>query len=192
MKKIYLSALIFLFFRSASAQLPCIDAIVTTNGDTIVGMLVSKTDSSYAIDNYNMIFAFHKDLVKEHIPCFRQATRTDLARLKHIDYLTEKDLLKNTPGYYLRRASRNFYLGMTLEVVGGITMGVSLANDNPDKSIQKWAFFTGGTTIVAGGIFFLLRSFYFVDKAGKLLDLERSAIYLEPTKDGRIELRWSF
>lgn len=192
MKKIYLSVLLFLFLGKASAQLPCVDAIVTINGDTVVGILVSKTDTSYAIDNYNMILAFHKDLVKEHIPCFRQATRTDLARLKNVDYLTEKDLLKNTPGYYLRRASRSFYLGMSMEVVGGITMGLSLASNNPDKTTQKWAFFAGGTTIVAGGIFFLLRSFYFVDKAGKLLDLERSAIYLEPTKDGRIELRWSF
>lgn len=192
MKKIYFSVFIFLFLRNASAQLPCIDAIILMNGDTVIGILVSKTDTSYTIDNYNMVFAFHKDLVKEHIPCYRQATRTDLARMKNLDYLTEKDLLKNTPGYYLRRASRNFYFGMSLEIVGGITMGLALANNNPDKTTQKWGFFAGGTTVVAGGIFFLLRSFYFVDKAGKILDLERSAIYLEPTKDGKIELRWSF
>ena len=192
MKKIYLSVLIFLFLKSASAQLPCIDAIIMVNGDTVMGILVSKTDTSYVIDNYNMVLAFHKDLVKEHVPCYRQATRTDLARMRNPDYLTEKDLFKNTPGYYLRKASRNFYLGMSLEIAGGITMGLALANNNPDKTAQKWGFFAGGTTVVAGGIFFLLRSFYFVDKAGKILDLERSTIYLEPTKDGRIELRWNF
>jgi hypothetical protein len=192
MKKIYLTVFIFLFLKNVSAQLPCIDAIVMVSGDTVTGILVSKTDSSYVIDNYNMVLAFHKDLVKEHIPCYRLATRTDLTRMKNPDYLTEKDLLKNTPGYYLRKASRNFYLGISLEIVGGVTMGLALANNNPDKTAQKWGFFAGGTTVVAGGIFFLLRSFYFVDKAGKILDLERSAIYLEPTKDGRIELRWSF
>ncbi|MDR0368855.1 MAG: hypothetical protein LBH82_06935 [Bacteroidales bacterium] len=192
MKKICFVALLFFFAKNVSAQSPCLDAIVTVQGDTIVGMLVSKTDTSYAIDNYNLILAFHKDLVQEYIPCFKEATRSDLARLKNLDYLTEKDLLINTPGYYLRKASRSFYLGLSMDLVGGITMGIALANSNPNKTTQKWATFAAGTTIFAGGIFFLLRSFYYVDKAGKILDLERSSIYLEPTKDGRIELRWNF
>ena len=192
MKKIYCIGLLFFFLKSASAQVPCIDMIVTIHGDSITGILVSKTDTLYVIDNYNTILAFHKDLVKEHISCYRAVTRTDLTRMRNVDYLTEKDLLQNTPGYYLRKASRNFYFGMSLELAGGVAIGLALANDNPDKTTQKWAVFSGGTVVFAGGIFFLLRSFYLVDKAGKLLDLERSSIYLQPTKDGRIELRWNF
>ena len=192
MKKIYFIVLIFLSFGKASAQQVCIDAIVTTNNDTIKGMLIAITDTSYTIDNFNLVIAFHKDMVKEHIQCYREATRTDLARMKNPDYLTEMDLYKNTPGFYLRKASRSFYLGLTMEAAGGLAMGMAFVNDNPNKTTQKWAVFSGGTVVFAGGLFFLLRSFYFVDKAGKILDLERSAIYLAPTKDGRIELRWNF
>jgi len=192
MKRIYFVVLLILIFGKASAQQPCIDAIVTTNGDTIKGMLIAVSDTSYTIDNYNLVIALHKDMVKEYIQCYRNATREDLARMKNPDYLTEMDLYKNTPGYYLRKSSRNFYIGMTMELAGGIAMGLALANNTPNKTTQKWAVFSGGTVVFAGGIFFLLRSFYLVDKAGKLLDLERSAIYLAPTKDGRIELRWNF
>ena len=192
MKKIGLIVLIFLSLLKASAQQPCIDAIVTTNNDTIKGMLVAITDTSYTIDNYNLVIALHKDMVKEYIQCYRETTRADLARMKNPDYLTEMDLYKNTPGFYLRKASRSFYLGLTMEVAGGLAMGMAFVNDNPNKTKQKWAVFSGGTVVFAGGLFFLLRSFYLVDKAGKLLDLERSAIYLAPTKDGRIELRWNF
>ena len=192
MKKIYLIVFILLSLGKVSAQQPCIDAIITTNNDTIKGMLIATTDTSYTIDNFNLVIALHKDMVKEHIPCYREVTRTDLSRMKNLDYLTEMDLYKNTPGFYLRKASRSFYLGLTMEVAGGLAMGMAFVNDNPNKTTQKWAVFSGGTVIFAGGLFFLLRSFYLVDKAGKLLDLERSAIYLAPTKDGRIELRWSF
>jgi hypothetical protein len=72
-------------------------------------------------------------------------------------------------------------------------MGISAASfKNSSKTTQKWIIFSGGTVAVAGGIFFLLRSFYLIDKTGKLLDIERSSIYLEPTSDGKIGIIWKF
>jgi F0F1-type ATP synthase assembly protein I len=192
MKKIcFIVALVTSLSWNSFSQ--CIDALITTKGDTIFGILVSSTDTTYIIDSYNFVISLHSDMIAEHIKCFREAAREDSIRMKQLDYLTEKDLLKYTPGYYLRKASRNFYLGLSLDLVGGIAMGVSLGSfKNASKSTQKWVIFSGGTVAVAGGIFFLLRSFYFIDKTGKLLDLERSSIYLEPTSDGKIGIIWKF
>jgi hypothetical protein len=171
----------------------CIDALITTKGDTIFGILVSSSDTVYVIDSYNFVVALHRDTVTEHIACFYQATPADLARMKHLDYLTEKDLLQNTPGHCLRNASRNFYLGLSLDLAGSIAIGISLASyKDHAQATQKWIIFSGGTIVVAGGVFFLLRSFYLIDKAGKLLDLERSSIYLESTNNGNIGVIWKF
>jgi hypothetical protein len=190
MKRIYFAILFLLLSWSASAQ--CIDALVMTTGDTITG-IVTVTDTTYTIDSYNMVVSLRKDVIKEYIPCYRTATRIDLARMRQVDYLTEKDLLKYTPGYYLRKASRNFYMGISLSMTGTITTGIALAMYNTStKETQKWILFSTGTVAIAGGIFFLLRSFYFIDKTGKMLDLERSTIYLEPAQNGGIELLWKF
>ncbi|MDR0603130.1 MAG: hypothetical protein LBG80_02355 [Bacteroidales bacterium] len=191
MKKLcFIVAFIIPFSWNCYSQ--CIDALITTKGDTIFGLLVSSSDTSYIIDSYNLVVALHRDTIIEHITCFREATWADLVRMKHLDYLTEKDLLQNTPGYYLRKASRNFYLGLSLDLAGSIAIGISLASYKDHAKTQKWIIFSGGTIAVAGGVFFLLRSFHFIDKAGKLLDLEHSAIYLNSTSNGKIGIIWTF
>jgi hypothetical protein len=183
----------FVISLSWNCHCQCIDALVTTKGDTIFGMLVSQTDTSYIIDSYNFVVSLHTNMVAEHLKCFREATAVDFVRMRHLDYLTEKDLLQSTPGYFLRKASRNFYLGLSLDLAGSIAIGVSLASyKDHSKSTQKWIVFSGGTVAVAGGVFFLLRSFYFIDKSGKLLDLERSSIYFNPTSDGKVGIIWKF
>jgi hypothetical protein len=190
-KSCFIVALVISFSWNCHSQ--CIDALITTKGDTIFGILVSSSDTAYIIDSYNLVIALHSDTVMEHIVCFREATWADLVRMKHLDYLTEKDLLQNTSGYFLRKASRNFYLGLSLDLAGSIAIGISLASykDHP-KAAQKWIVFSGGTVAVAGGIFFLLRSFHFINKAGKLLDLEHSAIYLDPANNGKVGIIWKF
>jgi hypothetical protein len=80
-----------------------------------------------------------------------------------------------------------------LFTLGGIAannLALTYFHNHYQKS--EWIVFAAGTIASAGGLFFLLRSFYFVDKAGKLMDLERSSIYLEPTPDGHIGLKWKF
>ena len=184
MKKLFFAALFAISF-SCNMYAQCLDALVTTKGDTIFGMVVSVTDSSYTIDSYNYVASFKNDMIAEYIQCIRQLTQVEIARMKHVDYLTESDLLKYTSGYYLRKASKSFYLGLSLDLLGGIVMGTSLHLYKDDADLaKKWIFFSAGTTVFAGGVFFLLRSFYFIDKTGKLMDLEHSAIYLEATKNG--------
>jgi hypothetical protein len=184
MKKLFFAALFAISF-SCNMHAQCLDALVTTKGDTIFGMVVSVTDSSYTIDSYNYVASFKNDMITEYIQCIRQLTQGEIARMKHVDYLTESDLLKYTSGYYLRKAYKSFYLGLSLDLLGGIAIGTSLHLYKDDSDLaKKWIFFSAGTTVFAGGIFFLLRSFYFIDKTGKLMDLEHSAIYLEATKNG--------
>ena len=191
MKKLFFVTLFAVSF-SWEMQAQCLDALITTKGDTIFGMIVSVTDTSYTIDSYNFVASFKKDIIVEHIDCFRQLTQGEITRMKHVDYLSDSDLLKYTSGYYLRKASKNFYLGLSLDLLGGVVMVTSLHLYTDTESTKKWAFFSAGTTVFAGGIFFLLRSFYFIDKTGKLMDLERSAIYLEPTKNGGFGVSWKF
>ena len=190
MKKICFVALFACFF-SWNSHAQCIDAIVTTKGDTIFGMVISVTDTSYTIDSYNFVASFKKDMVSEYITCIRQMTNSEISRMKHVDYLTENDLFKYTSGYYLRKASKSFYLGIALDVLGGVVIGTSLHVNDWDTKKQL-IFFSAGTTVFAGGIFFLLRSFYFIDKAGKIMDMERSALYFEPTKNGGFGVSWKF
>jgi hypothetical protein len=170
----------------------CIDVLISTSNDTIYGRLLDTSNNVYTFDSYNYVFAIKKEMVKTYIPCYRQANKEDLLRMKHIDKLSGSDLLSYTPGYYLRKSTTNFYLGICL-LSGGIAannLALTYFHQNYEKS--EWIVFAAGTIASAGGLFFLLRSFYFVDKAGKLMDLERSSIYLEPTPDGHIGLKWKF
>ena len=192
MKKLFFCAL-FVISCSWGMKAQCLDMLVTTKGDTILGMVVSITDTSYTIDSYNFVASFKKDSIVEYVHCVRQLTQSEVSRMKNVDYLMENDLLKYTPGYYLRKASRSFYLGLSLDLVGGAAIGISLTKyKDPSESTKKWVLFSAGTTVAAGGVFFLLRSFYFIDKTGKLLDMERSAIYLEPTRNGGFGVSWKF
>jgi len=192
MKKLFFAALFVISF-SCITRAQCLDALVTTKGDTIFGMVISITDTSYTIDSYNYVASFKNDNIVEYIHCLRQLTQAEIVRMKNVDYLTESDLLKYTPGYYLRKASKSFYLGLSLDLVGGAVMGISLSKyKDPSESTKKWVLFSVGTTVATSGVFFLLRSFYFIDKTGKLLDMERSAIYLEPTLNGGFGVSWKF
>lgn len=190
MKKIGLFIFFVCSFSFAKSQ--CIDAIITTSNDTIYGRLLDTTNEIYTFDSYNHVFAIHQNAVKEHIRCIRQATTEDLARFKQLDNLSDKDLQKNTPGYYLRKSTSNFYVGSCM-LAGGLTINTlafTYFNENYPKS--KYPLFALGSAATAGGIFFLLRSFYFIDKAGKLMDLDRSTIYLESNKDGHLSIKWKF
>ncbi len=182
------------------ALLPCaysqqyIDAIILNNNtDTLFGKVLNITDSSYTIDRFNYIFSIPKTMITSHIPNYREATRYERIHMKQLDALSDDELATKTSGYYLRKASKNFYWGLSLTTIGAFTDGFALANKYPERTeTQKWIMFSCGSVITAGGLFFLLRSFYFIDKAGKIMDLERSSIYLTPTEDGGMGMKVKF
>ncbi|MDD2622823.1 MAG: hypothetical protein WC142_07335 [Bacteroidales bacterium] len=188
MKKI--SILLLLFATLSLAKGQCIDAIITSSNDTIYGKLLDTANAIYTFDSYNYVFALSKDMVKEYILCIRQATKADILRMKQLDNLSGSDLFKHTPGYYLRKSTKNFYVGICL-LAGGLTAN-TLGFTYFKNTKAETPVFAVGSIAAAGGIFFLLRSFYFIDKTGKLLDLERSSIYLVPNQNGDLEFKLKF
>lgn len=184
--------LLLFFISSFYVKAQCIDAIITTSNDTIFGRLLDSSNNIYTFDSYNYVFAMQKSMVKQFISCFRQSTKDDFLRFKQLDNLSENDLFKYTSGYYLRKSTTNFYLGICLLTTGLSANTLAFTYFDSHYTKAKYPLFAAGSFAVAGGLFFLLRSFYFVDKAGKLMDLEHSTIYLEPTQDGYIGLKWKF
>jgi len=193
MKKI-LFVVMFLITVSFHAKAQqCIDALVKIDKDTVWGIITAITDSTYTIDSYNFVFSIHKNSVAQYLPCFRQATKADIARMKPLDALNNKDLFYNTSGYYFRKSARNFYTGIGFTLIGSVAIPVGIAIFNePQQSTAKWVTVSCGAVSTAAGLFFILKSFYFIDKAGKILDLERSSIYLRQNENGDIGLIFQF
>lgn len=192
MKRLIILISMLIATQAAQCQ-QYIDALILHNNhDTVYGKVIDITDTSYTIDRFNVIFSLPKAMVAEYIHNYREATRYERVHMKQVDALNEDDLSLRTSSYYFRKASKNFYLGLALTTAGAFTDGFALANIPARTDRQKWIMFSCGTAVTAGGLFFLLRSFYFIDKAGKIMDLERSSIYLTPSENGGMGLKLKF
>ena len=91
MKKIGL--LLFFIYALTYVNGQCIDLLITTSNDTIYGRLLDTSNNVYTFDSYNYVFAIKKEMVNIYMPCYRQATKEDLLRMKNIDKLSGGDLL---------------------------------------------------------------------------------------------------
>ncbi len=188
----FIFAIVILLLSHVSMAQTYIDAVVVNEGkDTIFGKIMEINDSTITIDHFNYIFSIPKDLVVSYQTNVREASRYERIHMEQMDNLSEKDFGYQTSGYYLRKSSKNFYLGMCLSVAGNTSIIIPLVTH--DKlTIADQATLACGIAVSAAGLFFLLRSFYFVNKAGKILDLERSSIYLTPTEDGGMGMKVKF
>jgi hypothetical protein len=90
---------------------------------------------------------------------------------------------QNTAGAYMRKAARNSYLGAGLAFVGAgvILTGAFWVKEDAGEIA---CYITGGVA-AATSIFFLVRGWNQIYKAGKLLDLSaQSALYLNANQEG--------
>ncbi len=189
MKKILFIIGLFFCTYFVSAQ-QYIDAVIINNGkDTLFGKIIGISDTNITFDRFNYVFSIPKSMITNCLENYRLATRYEKIHMKQIEDISDEDFEYKTSGYYLRKASRNFYVGLGLTSAGSITIAISLYNNNNNI---PWGWFTCGSAVTASGLFFLLRSFYFIDKAGKIMDLERTSIYITPSKDGGIGFKWKF
>ena len=188
----FIFVIVILLLSQVSMAQTYIDAVVVNEGkDTIFGKIMEINDSTITIDRFNYIFSIPKDLVVSYQANVREASRYERIHMEQMDNLSEKDFGYQTSGYYLRKSSKNFYLGMCLSVAGNTSIIIPLVTH--DKlTIADQATLACGIAVSAAGLFFLLRSVYFVNKAGKILDLERSSIYLTPTEDGGMGVKVKF
>ncbi|MDR2971348.1 MAG: hypothetical protein LBU83_05395 [Bacteroidales bacterium] len=188
MKPITIFSLFFLFsFHSFSQN--CIDYIILkidnhAKTDTIYCKLLSEDDESIIIDNGHAITTLKKSLIETVKYCAREMTPYEVYKFQGLDAVTA-DMFnnQNTAGAFLRKAARNTYLGAGLAAVGtGIILtGAFWVKGDPGKIA---CYITGGVT-AATSVFFLIRAWNQMYRAGKLLDLTaQSALYLNANQEG--------
>jgi hypothetical protein len=188
MKHLPLIALLFFSLNLFSQN--CIDYIIlhledsNTRRDTLFCKLISEDDESVVIDNGYAITTLKRSLIEDVKRCAREMTPYEVYKFQGLDAVTA-DMFnnQNTAGAYLRKAARNTYLGTGLAIVGTgvILTGVFWVNDNAGKTA---CYVTGGVT-VATSLFFVIRGWNQIYRAGKLLDLNaQAALYLNANPEG--------
>jgi hypothetical protein len=181
-------ALLFITLQSFSQS--CIDYIILkvddnhAKKDTLFCKLISEDEESVVIDNGYAITSLKKSLIENIERCVREMTPYEVYKFQGLDAVTA-DMFKNqnTAGAYLRKAARNTYLGAGLALVGTgvIVMGVFWVKPDAGKTA---CFITGGVT-AATSLFFLIRGWNQVYRAGKLLDINaQTSIFLNSNQEG--------
>ena len=192
-----LSFLIFLCISFNIFSQNCIDYIIIKMDntgaptDTIFCKLLSEDDEMVVIDNGYAITTLKRSLVVDYKRCAREMTLYEIYKFNGLDAITA-DMFnnQNTAGAYLRKAARNTYLGAGLAIVGSgiIIMGKYWVDDKAGKN----TCYVAGSITAATSLFFIIRGWNQIYKAGKLLDLNsQSALYLNVIPNG-IELSINF
>jgi len=192
MKPIFIITLLMLSLCSFSQN--CIDYVIikinNNQTDTLFCKLISEDEETVVMDNGYAITTLKKSFIDEVKYCVREMTPYEVYKFKGLDAVTA-DMFQNqnTAGAYLRKGARSTYLGAGLAIVGtGVTLiGVLWVNSNAGKTA---CYITGGVT-VATGLFFAIRGWNHIYKAGKLLDLStQSALYLNTNEGIGISLKF--
>jgi hypothetical protein len=188
MKPAFIFILFFLTLQSFSQN--CIDYIIlkTDNGgvktDTVFCKVISEDEEFIVIDNGHAISTLKKSLIENITRCARALTPYEIYKFQGLDAVTA-DMFnnQNTAGACLRKAARNAYLGAGMALVGSglIVTGKFWVKNEP---AQIACYITGGVT-AAASLFFLIRGWNQIYRAGKLLDLSaQSALYLNTNQEG--------
>ena len=192
MKPIFIITLLMLSLCSFSQN--CIDYVIikinNNQTDTLFCKLISEDEETVVMDNGYAITTLKKSFIDEVKYCVREMTPYEVYKFKGLDAVTA-DMFQNqnTAGAYLRKGARSTYLGAGLAIVGtGVTLiGVFWVNSNAGKTA---CYITGGVT-VATGLFFAIRGWNHIYKAGKLLDLStQSALYLNTNEGIGVSLKF--
>ena len=168
----------------------CIDYIILKiennnhQTDTIFCKLLSEDNEVVVIDNGYAITTLKRSLITDYQRCVRDMTTYEIYKFQGLDAVTA-DMFnnQNTAGAYLRKAAQNTYLGAGLAIVGSgvILMGNFFVKPDAGKTA---CYITGGVT-VATSLFFMIKGWNQIYRAGKLLDLNaQSALYLNVNQDG--------
>jgi len=188
MKPIFITTLLMLSLCAFSQN--CIDYVTlnlnnnSAKTDTLFCKIISEDEETLVIDNGYAITTFKKSLIHEVKRCAREMTPYEVYKFQGLDAVSA-DMFKNqnTAGSYLRKGARSTYLGVGITISGaGITLiGAFWAKKDAGKTT---CYVIGGTT-VATGLFFIIRGWNQIYKAGKLLDITtQSALYLNANQDG--------
>ena len=196
MKKHLLCCLLLAFSLGVFGQ-NCIDAIVYVSDDennktdTLFCKIIDDEDAYYTIDNGYAVSSLSKGVIKEVLPCYREMLPVEAYRFKGFDKVTMDYFNQNnTVGAYLRKATVNIYIATGLAALGGTSLIMGFAVFNDSRSKPAWI--VGGGVGLATALFFAIRGWNQIYKAGKLLDLNNSTLYLGPTQSGNLGLSLEF
>lgn len=195
MKKNLLCCLLLVFSLGVFGQ-NCIDAVIYLSDDndktdTLFCKVINEEESYYTIDNGYSISSLSKSIVKEVLPCYRAMLPVEVYRYNGLDKMTMDYFNQNnTVGAALRKASVNIYLATGLAAVGGTSFIMAFTVFDNHRSRPAWI--VGGGVITATALFFAIRGWNQIYKAGKLLDLHNSTLYLGPTQSGNLGLSLEF
>jgi len=188
MKPLFIILLLLFALQSFSQN--CIDYIIlkvdakNAQTDTLFCKLLSEDEETVVIDNGYAITTLKKSFIEELKRCVREMTPYEVYKFEGLDAVTA-DMFnnKNTAGAYLRKGARSTYMGAGFSAAGTgiILIGAFWVKEDAGKTA---CYITGGIT-AAAGIFFLIRGWNQIYRAGKLLDLNgQSAIYVNANQDG--------
>jgi hypothetical protein len=173
----------------------CTDALLIKDNeqiDTLFCRIMGEDEQSYTIDNGAFITSIAKSIVVCKILCIREMTTKEMMHYKSLDAVTFGEFPDNkTAGYYLRRASLNTGRATGLLIASGGIMAVGLTIFKDHKSQPFWVI--GGSLLTATSVFFFIRAWNQIYKAGKLLDIgHNAALYLNITDDGLMGVALKF
>jgi len=182
--------IILLLFSLPSFSQNCMDYIIlklddtSAKKDTIFCRIVGEDEEVVVIDNGYAFTTLRKTVIEETKRCAREMTPYEVYKFQGLDAVTA-DMFnnQNTAGSYMRKAARSTYLGagMALAGSGVICMGAFWVKNDIGKTT---CYITGGVT-VAASLFFIIRGWNHIYKAGKLLDLNaQSALYWNTNQEG--------
>ena len=168
----------------------CIDFIIlkvdnnTAKTDTLFCKIINEDEESVVIDNGYALTSLRNTLIVDIQKCVREMTPYEIYKFQGLDAVTA-DMFnnQNTAGAYLRKAARNTYLatGLAIAGTGVVCMGLFWVKADAGKTA---CYVTGGVTI-ATSLFFVIRGWNQIYRAGKLLDLNtQSALYLSSNQEG--------
>jgi hypothetical protein len=168
----------------------CIDYIIlnvegnSAKTDTVFCKLISEDEESVVIDNGYALTTLKRSLITGIQCCAREMTLHEIYKFRGLDAITADMFYnQNTVGAYLRKAARNTYLATGLAIAGSgvVCMGIFWVKANAGKTA---CYITGGVTI-ATSLFFVIRGWNQIYKAGKLLDINaQTSLYLNSNQDG--------
>ena len=154
--------------------------------------LLNEDETYYTIDNGYAISTISKNMVIDVKLCLRDMTAFEIYKYKGLDEVTFDDFTqRNTAGTYLRKAAFNAYLATGLAFAGGtcLTLGFTLFNESNSKP----AWIIGGGILTGASLFFIIRGWNQIYKAGKIYDLKGNAsLHLGPSQNGDLGLQLKF
>ena len=181
-------ALLFISLHCFSQN--CIDFIIlkvdnnTSKTDTLYCKIINEDAESVVIDNGYALTSLRNTLIVDIQKCVREMTPYEIYKFQGLDAVTA-DMFnnQNTAGAYMRKAARNTYLatGLAIAGTGVVCMGIFLVRADAGKTA---CYITGGVS-VATSLFFVIRGWNQIYRAGKLLDLNaQTALYLSANQEG--------